>query len=194
VVSFTPLPLYPWRKSPLYPLDRRLGGPQSRSGRYGEVKNSLPYWDSNSDPSIVQPVASRYTVVCVTYLKLLLLILPVGTEENDETNPAYLPIGLWCRGSTLSRQSAHRWRRGCQPYALDALYPPETFFYSGGSRLELRPDRCLSWRRLFLIFLSPPCNCQFGTCNYITTTSLHYPIHDSLPCGHLTPKFRVFLF
>jgi hypothetical protein len=26
VVSFTPRPLYPQGKSPLYPLDRRLGG------------------------------------------------------------------------------------------------------------------------------------------------------------------------
>jgi hypothetical protein len=40
VVSFTPRPLYPQRKSPWYPLDRRLGGPQSRSGRGGEKKNS----------------------------------------------------------------------------------------------------------------------------------------------------------
>jgi hypothetical protein len=53
--------------------------------------------------------------------------------------------------------------------------PPETFSYCGVSRLELGPERCLSWRRLFLIFLSPPCNCQFGICNYTTTTSLHYP-------------------
>jgi hypothetical protein len=30
-------------KSPRYPLDRRLGGPRSRSGRYGEEKNlALP--------------------------------------------------------------------------------------------------------------------------------------------------------
>jgi hypothetical protein len=29
-------------KSPWYPLDRRLGGPQSRSGRCGEEKNLLP--------------------------------------------------------------------------------------------------------------------------------------------------------
>jgi hypothetical protein len=27
-------------KSPWYPLDRRLGGPQSHSGRSGEEKNS----------------------------------------------------------------------------------------------------------------------------------------------------------
>jgi hypothetical protein len=36
MVSFTPRPLYPQGKSPLYPLDRRLGGHQSRSGRGGE--------------------------------------------------------------------------------------------------------------------------------------------------------------
>jgi hypothetical protein len=38
-----------------YPLDRRLGGPQSQSGEYGEVKILDPT-DSNSDLSVVQPV------------------------------------------------------------------------------------------------------------------------------------------
>jgi hypothetical protein len=38
VVSFMPLPLYPWVKSPRYSLDRRLVGPQRWSGRHGEVK------------------------------------------------------------------------------------------------------------------------------------------------------------
>jgi len=42
VISFTPQPLYPERKSPCYPLDRRLSGLQSRSGRGGEEKNSQP--------------------------------------------------------------------------------------------------------------------------------------------------------
>jgi hypothetical protein len=42
-----------------YPLDKRLGAPQSRSGQRGE--NSWPYRDSNSDPFVVQPIASRYT-------------------------------------------------------------------------------------------------------------------------------------
>jgi len=32
MVSFTPRPLYLHGKSPRYSLDRRLGGPQSRSG------------------------------------------------------------------------------------------------------------------------------------------------------------------
>jgi hypothetical protein len=42
VVSFTPQPLYLQGKSTRYPLDRRLGGPQSHSGRGGEEKNSHP--------------------------------------------------------------------------------------------------------------------------------------------------------
>jgi hypothetical protein len=37
-----PRPIYPRGKSPQYPLDRRLGGPQSLSGRGGEEKNSQP--------------------------------------------------------------------------------------------------------------------------------------------------------
>jgi len=36
VVSFTPRPLYAQAKSPWYPLDRRLGGAQSRAGSGGE--------------------------------------------------------------------------------------------------------------------------------------------------------------
>jgi hypothetical protein len=42
VVSFTPRPLYSQGKSPLYPLDRRLHGPHSRSRRGSEEKNSQP--------------------------------------------------------------------------------------------------------------------------------------------------------
>jgi hypothetical protein len=34
--------LYPRGKSPRFPLDRRLGGPQSLSGRFGEVKILTP--------------------------------------------------------------------------------------------------------------------------------------------------------
>jgi hypothetical protein len=42
VASFTPRPLYSQRKSPWYPLNSRLGGPQSSSGHSGEEKNSQP--------------------------------------------------------------------------------------------------------------------------------------------------------
>jgi hypothetical protein len=48
-------------KSPRYPFYRRLGGPQSRSGQYGEVKIfTLPGLELPL-PLVVQPVASRYT-------------------------------------------------------------------------------------------------------------------------------------
>jgi hypothetical protein len=47
-------------KSPPYPLYRRLGGPQSRSGQHGEVKILYPT-GTRTPTSVVQPVASRYT-------------------------------------------------------------------------------------------------------------------------------------
>jgi hypothetical protein len=51
--------LYPQGNSSWYPLDKRLGGPQSRSGRGGEEKNSHPL--TGLKVSIIQPVAQRYT-------------------------------------------------------------------------------------------------------------------------------------
>jgi hypothetical protein len=48
-------------KSPWYPLDRRLGGPQSHSGRGGLEKNSQPPPGIEPQNPIVQPVAQRYT-------------------------------------------------------------------------------------------------------------------------------------
>jgi len=48
-------PLYPQGKSPCYPLDRRLGGPQSQSGHGGEEKYSQPL--PGLKPLIIQPIA-----------------------------------------------------------------------------------------------------------------------------------------
>jgi hypothetical protein len=48
----------PQEKGPWYSLDRRLGGPQSRSGRGVCLKRNIhsPARKSNSDHPIVQPV------------------------------------------------------------------------------------------------------------------------------------------
>jgi hypothetical protein len=54
VVSFMRRPLYPQGKSPCYPLDRRLGGHQSRSWR-GGVQIPSPRRESNPRTRIVQP-------------------------------------------------------------------------------------------------------------------------------------------
>jgi hypothetical protein len=59
VASFTPRPLYPQGKSPSYPLARRLGGPQSRSGRSDEEKSSQPL--PGLEPPIIQSVSQLYT-------------------------------------------------------------------------------------------------------------------------------------
>jgi hypothetical protein len=47
--------------------------------------------------------------------------------ESYPRNRPWRPIALWYL--TLSRQSAHRWRQGCQPYAPAALYFPEALFF-----------------------------------------------------------------
>jgi hypothetical protein len=59
VVSFTSRPLYTQGKSPWYAMDRRLGGPQSRSERGGEEINSQPLL--GLEPPTIQPVAQCYT-------------------------------------------------------------------------------------------------------------------------------------
>jgi hypothetical protein len=48
-------------KSHRYPFYRRLGEPQSRSGRYGEVKMFTLRVLELPSPLVIQPVASRYT-------------------------------------------------------------------------------------------------------------------------------------
>jgi hypothetical protein len=62
-------------KSPRYPLDRRLVELQSRSGRRGEETNFLPCPHSNTEPSVVQPAASRYTDCAIPDPKCIIIII-----------------------------------------------------------------------------------------------------------------------
>jgi len=57
VVSFMSWPLYSQEKSPWYPLDRRLGGPQSPSGCGGEEKKSL-FCSCRESTSVIQALTS----------------------------------------------------------------------------------------------------------------------------------------
>jgi len=54
-------PLYLQRKSPTYPLYRRLDGTQRRSGGSGKEKNSQPL--PGLKPPIFQPVDQRYNTL-----------------------------------------------------------------------------------------------------------------------------------
>jgi len=60
-------------------LDRRLGGPQSRSGHGREEKNSQPL--SGLEPPIIQPVNQRYTTSGQGNYKFL----PLQKESNTST-------------------------------------------------------------------------------------------------------------
>jgi hypothetical protein len=71
MVNFTP------RQTPRYTLDRRMSGPQSRSGRGGEKKNSQP-------PQGIEPRSSR-----------------PGTKTNEcQTSLSAYPRGVNAHGAT----------------------------------------------------------------------------------------------
>jgi hypothetical protein len=54
-----------------YPLDRRLGGPQSRSGRGGEEKNSQPPPGLELDISHKNTSLDLHTQVTLTFSQYL---------------------------------------------------------------------------------------------------------------------------
>jgi hypothetical protein len=70
VVSFTPLPFYPRGKSSRHSLDRKVGGPQSRPGRYDEEKFLTPLGlelRTLGHPSCRLPLyRRRYPACCFT--------------------------------------------------------------------------------------------------------------------------------
>jgi hypothetical protein len=102
VVSFTPRPLYPRVNRPRCPFDRRLGEPQSQSGRYGEDN----YFASagNRSPAL-QSVARRgvnwaiQTPIMTCSKKLVFFSPQMGTSSkraHDESKTAcgYESTGL----------------------------------------------------------------------------------------------------
>jgi hypothetical protein len=77
VVRFTLRPLYSQGKRSWYPLDRRLGMLQSRSGRGGEEKNSQPL------PELELPIIQFHStkiwtkfVIIMTAIKFTSIISP----------------------------------------------------------------------------------------------------------------------
>jgi hypothetical protein len=85
VVSFTPRPLYLQGKIRRYPLDRRLGGPQNRSGRGGEEKVINVMWQKNAH---MKYLYSKFESTFIVLLKVHVLIcfLDVLTVANIQRN------------------------------------------------------------------------------------------------------------
>jgi hypothetical protein len=83
VISFTSRPLYPQGKNPWYPLDRILGGPQSRSGRGGEEKNSSPRRESNPRTPSVNCYSTVSKKIVVSLLNCVLRLLFLREFQRD---------------------------------------------------------------------------------------------------------------
>jgi hypothetical protein len=96
VVSFTPRPLYSQGKSPWYTLDRRLGGPQSRSGHGGVKKHSqsLPGLKS----PIIHTVAHRYTAELYQLLQRRLETTKKKKTKSEEEK------GQWRKSERIFKE------------------------------------------------------------------------------------------
>jgi hypothetical protein len=94
VVSFTPRPLYLQGKSPLYPLDRRLDGPPSRSGCGGEEKNSQPppgMEPYNSDLPARSPALYQLSYHGSTYVRICSHFTPTRARARTHTHTQVAP-------------------------------------------------------------------------------------------------------
>jgi len=63
MVSFTRRPLYPHGKKPWYPLDRRLGGSQWRSGRGGKEKMTFKSLFNAVSVQVISCVNNKFVSV-----------------------------------------------------------------------------------------------------------------------------------
>jgi hypothetical protein len=96
VVSLTPRSLFLPGKSPLYTLDRRLGGSQSWSGRFGEEKIFFPLSEIRT-PIVTLPTAlSRYLGIFhwnySRHSLLVLYLLPWEGGGGSFQPPTWAPL------------------------------------------------------------------------------------------------------
>jgi hypothetical protein len=83
VISFTPSPFYNQVKSPCYPLDRRLGGPQSRSGHSGE-KFPVPAGTRTPDLPALSPALCRWAIPALKMCEKNWIKIMFGHMRDEE--------------------------------------------------------------------------------------------------------------
>jgi hypothetical protein len=87
-------------KEPRYLLDRRLSGPQNRSGLGGEEKNSQP--QPGFEPPIILPVAQSYTTELFLLLNLCVSCAKFRVHSihtliiNWSEEGLYTVVLFWC--------------------------------------------------------------------------------------------------
>jgi hypothetical protein len=95
VVSFKPQPLCPRGKSPRYPLDRRLGGAQNRSGHRGD--NEIP----SCPLPVLNPERPAHSLVSILTALPRFPIVHVYNKSRDSSLGIALGYGLDDRGSRV---------------------------------------------------------------------------------------------
>jgi hypothetical protein len=90
VVSFMTHTLYVRRNNPRYPLDRRLCGPQSRSGRGGEEKSS-------------HPLPALQAHVQIIFLNLHIMVVPQKKKPVITPIITRHPLKVWQHSNTWGR-------------------------------------------------------------------------------------------
>jgi len=153
VVSFMPQLLYPWGKSPYYPLDRRLGGPQSQSGCDGEEKNSqfppgieppitnYPAWTEL--PGYSSHFIYRKCLLVLTF-KFLHHIMINGMEiilVYLLTVPLMYEVWLWC--------SRIEFIATIPVYLPTAYWEGSPLKYSPWAAMHLTQQCCHCWKHFW---------------------------------------------
>jgi hypothetical protein len=100
VVSFTLQPLYPRGNRPRYPLARRVGGPQSRFGRFGDESSLTP---AGNWTLVAQPVSRRCTdwdMDTIKSRKLKTFRVKIN-YSNYDTHLSNFTIDIWAVSQTI---------------------------------------------------------------------------------------------
>jgi hypothetical protein len=99
-------------RAPGTPLGRRLGGPQSRSGRGGVEKNFQPL--PGLEPPIIQHVVQRYTTELSRLRQNVQLLLRwyFGRMQNRNVAAAWIPFGAsWYGNNSYQTVTAEHFKR-----------------------------------------------------------------------------------
>jgi hypothetical protein len=98
LASFTPRPLHPRERKPRFPLDRRLGGPQSRSGRRGEETIlTLPGLERRPLGRPIRSQSLYRRCYPGTWCKLLTVVCPTADTPTSSVGVVFLLVSLRCR-------------------------------------------------------------------------------------------------
>jgi hypothetical protein len=94
VVSFTPRPLYPQGKSSWYPLDRRLGGPQSQKNEKLQINSNATVVDSDKVEPPPPHLDERFEVFTAMTIQVVVfwVVTEAARASLGHKNVAQLPL------------------------------------------------------------------------------------------------------